>query len=172
MRRIDAVMKILKVDYDFYDLFGNLFDDGLNGIFEIFVCLEEIKGNAYVLLDTDIFSFNLLDNLQNIFENEEEYTEFINYVLTKQPDLNEEIDKEDILELCMNLADVESARYNTYSIWHDRGVVFEVADTNLIIDLIEELLGHEVSSSLFDYASGYIDEDQLRIYFKDRLLIK
>ncbi|MED3954665.1 hypothetical protein P4603_21480 [Priestia aryabhattai] len=169
MKKIDAVMKVFKVDNDFFDLFEDLFDEGLTSIYETFVCLEEVKRCAYVLLDPNVFASNLSDNLQDVFEDEEEYNEFVHHILANQPDMNEEMDENDILELCINLADVESERYNIYSKWDDMGVTFKIADTNLIIDLIGELLGQDVSVTLYNYASFQISDDELRQDLKAKL---
>ncbi|WP_455920193.1 hypothetical protein [Priestia megaterium] len=135
MKKIDAVMKIFNLDKHLSWLFEDLFDKGLTSIYDTFVCLEEVRNCAYVFLDPDVFGDHLSENLQDVFENDDEYDEydeFVNHILAKQPDMNEEMDSEDIIELCMNLSDVESERYNIHGKWTEMGVDFKVADTALI----------------------------------------
>ncbi|WP_394556021.1 hypothetical protein [Priestia aryabhattai] len=49
-------------------------------------------------------------------------------------------------------------------------MTFKIADTDLIIDLIGELLGQDVSVTLYNYASFQIDDDELREELRAKLL--
>lgn len=169
MKKIDAVMKVFFLDKRFTWLFEDLFDEGLTTIYETFVCLEEVRNCAYVFLDPDVFGDHLSENLQDVFENDDEYDEFVERILAKQPDLNKEMDSEDIIELCMNLSDVERERYNIHGKWKEMGVDFKVADTTLIVDLIGELVGKDVSKILHKHSSHQILDEDLREDLKAKL---
>ena len=169
MKKIDAVMKIFFVDKRFFWKFEDVYDEGLTSIYDNFDCLEELRKCAYVFLSPDVFGDHLSENLEGVFENDDEHDEFVNHILAEQPDMNEEMDSEDIIELCMNLAEVECERYNIHGKWKEMGVDFKIADTTLIVDLIGELVGKDVSKTLHNYSSYQILDDDLREDLKAKL---
>src|SRR5689334_22845735 len=129
MKKIDAVMKIFYLDDLLTELFKDLYDEGLTNIYETFACLEEVKKCAYVFLDPDVYGDHLSVYLEGVFDYDDfAYDAFVDRTVAKQPDINEEMDSEDIIELCMNLADVECERYNIHGKWKEMGVDFKVAD--------------------------------------------
>ena len=171
MKKIDAVMKIFYVDKRFIWKFEDVHEEGLTIIYDIFTCLEDLRKCAYVFLSPDVYGDDLSVYLEDVFEShhDDEYDEFVDRTVAKQPDLNEEMDNEDIIELCMNLADAECERYNIHGKWKEMGVDFKVADTTLIVDLIGELVGKDVSKILHKHSSYQILDDELREDLKAKL---
>ena len=169
MKKIDAVMKIFYLDELLTELFKDLYDEGLTNIYETFSCLKELKKCAYVFLDPDIYGDDLSVHLTYVFEIDFAYDEFVDETVAKQPDMNEEMDSEDIIELCMNLAEVECERYNVHGKWKEMGADFKIADTKLIVDLINKFVGKDVSKTLHNYSSYQILEEELREDLKAKL---
>ncbi|WP_370695795.1 hypothetical protein AB0764_26920 (plasmid) [Priestia megaterium] len=169
MKKIDAVMKIFYLDELLTELFKDLYEKGLTNIYETFDCLKDLKKCAYVFLDPDVYGDDLSVHLTYVFEIGFAYDEFVDETVAKQPDMNEEMDSEDIIELCMSLADVECERYNIHGEWKEMGVDFKIADNKLIVDLIGELVGKDVSKTLHNYSSYQILDDDLREDLKAKL---
>lgn len=169
MKKIDAVMKIFYVNKRFIWKFKDVYGEGLTIIYDIFTCLEDLRKCAYILLSPDVYGDDLSVYLEGVFENDDEYDEFVDRTVAKQPDMNEEMDNEEIIELCMNLADAECERYNIHGKWGEMGVDFKVADTTLIVDLIGELVCKDVSKILHKYSSYQILDDELREDLKGKL---
>lgn len=167
MKRIDALVKIFEVEFEFKNLLDPIFDDGLQDIYGIFDF--KFEGVVHVLLDYKVFEDDLSYNVDDMFIEEERLNNFVRICLQKQPNLNEEMSKEDTVNTIIELIKIERMRWETYTFWSGKGVSFDIFEGNLLGELIDELLNFKLGDVFFDFAAVGLDEGELKEYLMDHL---
>lgn len=162
-------MAIFKTQQDYFEMLESLYNKGLKGIYEIFTFVQDIKDCSYVLLEYNTFGEYLSDNLEGIFEdNDNDYINFKKHILDMQPELNEPATPVDRASFALELAKVEGKRFRTYYEWHEAGVTFDIFDKNKdhLENLITEIIGRDIGDILMDVSDENISDDELFTYFK------
>lgn len=162
MKRIDVLIKIFEIEYEIKNLLDPIYEGGLKDIFEIFHL--NFENAAHVLLNYDVFKDGLSYNVDDMFANKWRLNNFVRICLEEQPNLNEEMRKEDTIKVIIELAKIERKRWKTYSFWSEKGVSFDFFDESPLEELIDELLNFELGYVLHDFSNNGMDEGELKEY--------